>query len=134
MDRENSASDTPNLSNTSFSFVGGSGKNTSQMEDSCQAIHRYKKSASVGKSSVQQHRQNERSYSLGSSPAELLTEYELYHTQHKRIEQLMQELLLQVPNAAKLLGIKGVGLVTATTLNHAGLVDSHTVIHNYTLM
>lgn len=45
----------------------------------------------------------------------LLTEYELYHAQHERLEQLMWELLLQVPNAVKLLGIKGVGLVTATT-------------------
>ena len=45
----------------------------------------------------------------------LLTEYELYRKQHERLEQLMWELLLQVPNAAKLLGIKGVGLVTVTT-------------------
>lgn len=45
----------------------------------------------------------------------LLAEHELYHAQHERLEQLMQELLLQVPNAAKLLSIKGVGLITATT-------------------
>jgi len=45
----------------------------------------------------------------------LLTEYEFYHAQHEQIEQLMRELLIQVPNATKLLGIKGVGLVTATT-------------------
>lgn len=45
----------------------------------------------------------------------LLAEYELYHAQHEHLEQLMQELLLQVPNAAKLLSIKGVGLITATT-------------------
>jgi len=45
----------------------------------------------------------------------LLAEYKLYCTQHERLEQLMWELLLQVPNAVKLLGIKGVGLVTATT-------------------
>ena len=45
----------------------------------------------------------------------LLAEYELYHAQYERLEQLMQELLLQVPNAAKLLSIKGVGLITATT-------------------
>ena len=35
--------------------------------------------------------------------------------QYEQLEQLMWELLLQVPNAVKLLGIKGVGLVTATT-------------------
>jgi transposase len=45
----------------------------------------------------------------------LLAEYELYHAQHERLEQLIRELLLQVPNAAKLLGIKGVGLITAAT-------------------
>lgn len=45
----------------------------------------------------------------------LLAEYELYHAQHERLKQLVQELLLQVPNAVKLLGIKGVGLITAAT-------------------
>lgn len=45
----------------------------------------------------------------------LLAEYELYHTQYERLEQLMWELLLQVPNAVKLLKIKGVGLITAAT-------------------
>jgi len=45
----------------------------------------------------------------------LLTEYELYRAQLEQLEQLMWELLLKVPNAIKLLGIKGVGLVTATT-------------------
>lgn len=45
----------------------------------------------------------------------LLAEYELYQMQYEQLEQLMWELLLQVPNAVKLLGIKGVGLVTATT-------------------
>jgi len=45
----------------------------------------------------------------------LLAEYDLYHAQHERLEQLMSELLLQVPNAIKLLDIKGVGLVTAAT-------------------
>ncbi len=45
----------------------------------------------------------------------LLAEYDLYRAQHERLEQLMWELLLQVPNAVKLLKIKGVGLVTATT-------------------
>lgn len=45
----------------------------------------------------------------------LLAEYELYHTQLERLEQLMWELLLRVPNAVKLLGIKGVGLITAAT-------------------
>ncbi len=45
----------------------------------------------------------------------LLAEYELYHTQLEQLEQLMWELLLQVPNANKLLNIKGVGLFTAAT-------------------
>jgi len=45
----------------------------------------------------------------------LLAEYELYHAQHERLKQLVQELLLQIPNAVKLLGIKGVGLITAAT-------------------
>jgi len=45
----------------------------------------------------------------------LLAEYELYRAQLERLEQLMWELLIQVPNAIKLLSIKGIGLVTATT-------------------
>jgi len=45
----------------------------------------------------------------------LLAEYELYRTQIEQLEQLMRELLLQVPNALKLLNIKGIGLVTAAT-------------------
>ncbi len=45
----------------------------------------------------------------------LLAEYDLYRTQHEQLEQLMWELLLQVPNADKLLKIKGVGMVTAAT-------------------
>lgn len=47
----------------------------------------------------------------------LLAEYDLYRAQYERLEQLMWELLLQVPNAVKLLGIKGVGLVTAQPLS-----------------
>lgn len=45
----------------------------------------------------------------------LLAEYDLYCRQIAVQEQLMQELLLQVPNANKLLAIKGVGLKTAAT-------------------
>lgn len=45
----------------------------------------------------------------------LLNEYELYSEQYQQLEQLMTELLLQVPNAEKLLEIKGVGLITAAT-------------------
>jgi len=45
----------------------------------------------------------------------LLAEYELYREQYEALEQLMQELLMQVPNAEKLLAIKGIGLVTAAT-------------------
>ena len=45
----------------------------------------------------------------------LLAEYDLYCQQYDKLEQLMQELLMQVPNADKLLDIKGVGLTTATT-------------------
>lgn len=45
----------------------------------------------------------------------LLAEYELYCKQLEKLEQLMLELLLQVPNAEKLLAIKGVGLITAAT-------------------
>ena len=45
----------------------------------------------------------------------LLAEYDLYRQQYEKLEQLMQELLMQVPNANKLLNIKGVGLITAAT-------------------
>ena len=45
----------------------------------------------------------------------LLAEHELYSEQHKQLEQLMMDLLLQVPNAGKLLAIKGVGLTAAAT-------------------
>lgn len=45
----------------------------------------------------------------------LLVEYELYSAQLEQLEQLMWELLLKVPNATKLLDIKGIGLVTAAT-------------------
>jgi len=45
----------------------------------------------------------------------LLTEYELYSEQYKELEQLMLDLLKQVPHAEKLLEIKGVGLITAAT-------------------
>ena len=45
----------------------------------------------------------------------LLTEYELYRQQYADLEQLMLDLLQQVPNGEKLLAIKGVGLVTAAT-------------------
>lgn len=45
----------------------------------------------------------------------LLAEYDLYRKQYEALEQLMLELLLQVPNAEKLLQIKGVGLITAAT-------------------
>ncbi len=36
--------------------------------------------------------------------------------QQQEIERLMQELLLRVPNAAKLLNIKGVGMITAAVI------------------
>lgn len=45
----------------------------------------------------------------------LLTENELYNEQYEQLEQLMMDLLKQVPNAEKLLDIKGVGLITAAT-------------------
>jgi len=45
----------------------------------------------------------------------LLNEYDLYSQQYQQLEQLMLELLQQVPNAEKLLDIKGVGLITAAT-------------------
>lgn len=37
-------------------------------------------------------------------------------SQHQMIEQLMQELLLRVPHAGKLLEIKGIGMVTAAVI------------------
>ena len=45
----------------------------------------------------------------------LLNEYDLYSQQYQQLEQLMMDLLMQVPNAEKLLDIKGVGLITAAT-------------------
>jgi transposase len=57
----------------------------------------------------------------GSEAAEaalknLLAQYELIIKQRQEIEQLMQELLLQVPHAANLLEIKGIGMVTAAVI------------------
>src|SRR5690606_36522178 len=40
----------------------------------------------------------------------LLNEYDLYSQQYQQLEQLMLELLQQVPHGEKLLEIKGVGL------------------------
>ena len=45
----------------------------------------------------------------------LINEYDLYSQQYQQLEQLMMDLLMQVPNAEKLLDIKGVGLITAAT-------------------
>lgn len=45
----------------------------------------------------------------------LLSEYELCREQYEALEQLMLELLLQVPNAERFLDIKGIGLTTAAT-------------------
>lgn len=45
----------------------------------------------------------------------LLAEYELYREQYESLEQVILELLMQVPNAEKLLAIKGIGLITAAT-------------------
>lgn len=45
----------------------------------------------------------------------LLAEYDLYRQQYEEQEKLMLKLLTQVPNAEKLLDIKGVGLITAAT-------------------
>jgi transposase len=45
----------------------------------------------------------------------MLTEHELYKEQYEQLEQLMLDLLKQVPNAEKLLDIKGVGLITVAT-------------------
>lgn len=57
----------------------------------------------------------------GSEAAEaslknLLQQYEIITTQRQQIEELMAELLLRVPNAAKLLEIKGVGMMTAAVI------------------
>lgn len=46
----------------------------------------------------------------------LLTQYEMISRQQQEVERLMQELLLRVPNAAKLLKIKGVGMITAAVI------------------
>lgn len=45
----------------------------------------------------------------------LLTEHELYRGQYEQMEQLMMDLLNQIPNAEKLMAIKGVGLITVAT-------------------
>jgi transposase len=57
----------------------------------------------------------------GSEAAEaalmnLLIQYELIAAQKEHIEGLMSELLLRVPNAGKLLEIKGVGMITAAVI------------------
>ena len=57
----------------------------------------------------------------GSKAAEaalqnLLTQYEMINRQKQDIEELMQELLLRVPNASKLVDIKGIGMVTAAVI------------------
>ena len=46
----------------------------------------------------------------------LLTQYEMIEHQCQGIESLMQELLLRIPNAAKLLDIKGIGMITAAII------------------
>ena len=46
----------------------------------------------------------------------LMTQYELIVMQMEAVESRMQECLLQVPNASKLLAIKGIGLVSATVV------------------
>lgn len=46
----------------------------------------------------------------------LLTQYEMIKGQKQEIERLMQELLLRVPNASKLVDIKGIGMVTAAVI------------------
>lgn len=46
----------------------------------------------------------------------LLTQYEMINQQKQSIEGLMQELLLKVPNASKLVDIKGIGMVTAAVI------------------
>lgn len=57
----------------------------------------------------------------GSQAAEaslqnLLKQYEMVLQQIQEIEKLMQELLLKVPNASKLVDIKGIGMVTAAVI------------------
>ena len=57
----------------------------------------------------------------GSEAAEaalqnLLKQYEMVLEQIQVIEKLMQELLLRVPNASKLVDIKGIGMVTAAVI------------------
>jgi transposase len=57
----------------------------------------------------------------GSEAAEvalqnMLSQYEMIQQQQDALEGLMQELLLRVPNAANLLQIKGMGMLTATTI------------------
>lgn len=57
----------------------------------------------------------------GSEAAEaalqnLLTQYEIVLKQKQDIERLMQELLIRVPNASKLVDIKGIGMVTAAVI------------------
>ena len=57
----------------------------------------------------------------GSEAAEaalqnILTQYELINRQKQETEVLMQELLLRVPNASKLVDIKGIGMVTAAVI------------------
>jgi transposase len=46
----------------------------------------------------------------------LLTQYEMVLKQKEDIEKLMQELLMKVPNASKLIDIKGIGMVTAAVI------------------
>ena len=57
----------------------------------------------------------------GSEAAEaalqnLLSQYEMILKQKQDIERLMQELLMKVPNASKLVDIKGIGMVTAAVI------------------
>jgi len=57
----------------------------------------------------------------GSEAAEaslqnLLTQYEMILKQKQDIEKLLQELLIRVPNATKLVEIKGIGMVTAAVI------------------
>ncbi len=46
----------------------------------------------------------------------LLKQYEMVIEQIQEIEKLMQELLLRVPNVSKLVGIKGIGIVTTAVI------------------
>jgi transposase len=46
----------------------------------------------------------------------LLTQYEMMMRQKQDIEQLMQELLIKVPSASKLVDIKGMGMVAAAVI------------------